>query len=174
MPHTTRYIHLVSTFAAVVALSGCFASGGKSSSSDSGQTTKPAAAPAAPKSTAGMNDRGEVVDPKLVQAGSGQTVKGLNDWEGEITGKPVAGSKFARLQIGMTLAQARDIAGQPTDQGAHVTGKAFIPFFYGSDRYRYEMVYKGHGRLIFAGSAGYDSNAHLIWIIHSANETGYR
>jgi hypothetical protein len=169
MHHLTRYVHLVSTFAAVVVLSGCFASAGKSSG-DSGQAAKPAA----PKSTAGMNERGEVVDPKLVTAGSGQTVKGLNDWEGEITGKPVAGSKFARLQIGMTLAQARDLAGQPTDQGAHVTGKAFIPFFYGSDRYRYEMVYKGHGRLIFAGSAGYDSNAHLIWIIHSANETGYR
>jgi hypothetical protein len=176
VPHPTRYIHLVSTFAVVALLSGCFASGSKSSS-DSGQTSKSdtsASAPAKSKIGPGMNERGEVVDPKLVTAGSGQTVKGLNDWEGEITGKPVAGSKFARLQIGMTLAQARDLAGQPTDQGAHVTGKAFIPFFYGSDRYRYEMVYKGHGRLIFAGSAGYDSNAHLIWIIHSANETGYR
>jgi hypothetical protein len=170
VPHPTRYIHLISSFAAVALLSGCFASGSKSPS-DASQTTKPAAAS---KSTAGMNERGEVVDPKIVEAGSGQKVKGLNDWEGEITGKPVAGSKFARLQIGMSLAQARDLAGQPTDQGAHVTGKAFIPFFYGSDRYRYEMVYKGHGRLIFAGSSGYDSNAHLIWVIHSANETGYR
>ena len=28
--------------------------------------------------------------------------------------------------------------------------------------------------MIFAGAAGFDSNSHLIWIIHSANEQGYR
>ncbi len=60
--------------------------------------------------------------------------------------------------------------GTPTDQGAYVTGKAFIPFFYGSDRY--EVVYKGQGRLIFAGSSGFDSNAHLIWIIHRGISCG--
>ncbi len=32
----------------------------------------------------------------------------------------------------------------------------------------------GLGRLVFAGSSCFDSNAHLIWIIHSANEQGYR
>ena len=40
--------------------------------------------------------------------------------------------------------------------------------------HRYEMAYKGQGRLIFAGSSGFDSNSHLIWIIHAANDTGYR
>jgi hypothetical protein len=74
----------------------------------------------------------------------------------------------------MSAKQAMDIVGQPTDQGAYVTGKAWIPFYFGSDRYRYEMAYKGQGRLIFAGSSGFDSNAHLIWIIHSASDTGYR
>ena len=66
--------------------------------------------------------------------------------------------------------------GEPSDQGAHITGKAFIPFYFGSDRYRYEVVYKGQGRLLFASGAGFgwDANTHLIWIIHSANETGVR
>jgi hypothetical protein len=66
--------------------------------------------------------------------------------------------------------------GQPSDQGAHPTGKAFIPFYFGSDRFRYEVVYKGQGRLLFAGGAGFgwDGNTHLIWIIHSASETGTR
>ena len=32
-----------------------------------------------------MNDKGEVVDSSKVQGGSGQKVKGLNNWEGEIT-----------------------------------------------------------------------------------------
>ena len=75
----------------------------------------------------------------------------------------------------MGMRQATDIAGQPTDQGAYVTGKAWIPFHFGSDRYRHEMVYKGQGRLIFAGgSAGDFANGNLIWIIHNASEGGYR
>jgi hypothetical protein len=102
-------------------------------------------------------------------------VKGLNDWEGDITGKPAAGSKFTRLTIGMGMRQVTDIVGPPTDQGAYITGKAWIPFYFGSDRYRHELVFKGQGRLIFAGgSAGNWSNGNLIWIIHNAAEPGYR
>ena len=121
-----------------------------------------------------MNDRGEVVDVKKVEAGHGQKVKGLGDREGEITGKPAPGSKFSQITIGMSAKQVLDIVGQPTDQGAYVTGKAFIPFYFGADRYRHEMAYRGQGRLIFAGSSGFDTNAHLVWIIHAANDTGYR
>lgn len=157
-------------------LGGCVTMPGSSSSS--GGDAKPAAAapaPAAPKSTAGMNERGEVVDSSKVEAGSGQKVKGLGEWEGEITGKPAPNSKFTRLQIGMSMKQATDIAGQPTDQGAYMTGKAWIPFFFGSDRHRHELVYKGMGRLIFAGPGGMDvTSGNLIWIIHNANEPGYR
>ena len=158
-------------------LAGCVSMpGSKSSDSGTGTTAAaaPAAAPAAPKIGPGMNERGEVVDPKKVEAGYGQKVKGLNDWEGEITGKPAPGSKFGQLQIGMSWGQVQGILGVPSDQGSYITGKAFIPFFFGSDRYRHELVYKGQGRLVFAGSAGFDMNAHLVWIIHSANETGVR
>jgi hypothetical protein len=102
-------------------------------------------------------------------------VKGINGWEGEISGKPAPGSKFTKLQIGMSLKQVTDLIGQPNDQGAYVTGKAWIPFYFGSDRYRHEMVYKGQGRLIFAGgSVGDHSSGHLISIIHNAKESGYR
>ncbi len=160
--------------AAAALLMGCVTMpGSKSADKPADSATTAAAAPAS-KIGPGMNERGEVVDPKKVEAGYGRTVKGLNDYEGEITGKPVPGSKFSQLQIGMPLKQVTDIVGTPSDQGAYVTGKAFIPFFFGSDRYRYEVVYKGQGRLVFAGSSGFDSNAHLIWIIHSANEQGYR
>ncbi len=104
-----------------------------------------------------------------------QTVKGINGWEGEITGKPAPGSKFKKLQIGMSIKQVTDLIGQPTDQGAYVTGKAWIPFYFGSDRYRHEMVYKGQGRLIFAGgSVGDYTSGHLISIIHNAKEGGSR
>jgi hypothetical protein len=122
-----------------------------------------------------MDSQGNVIDSSKVESGSGQKVKGLKDWEGEITGKPAPGSKFTKLQIGMSMKQATDIVGQPTDHGAYMTGKAWIPFYFGSDRHRYEMTFKGQGRLIFAGgSMGDFTGGNLIWIIHSANESGYR
>ena len=182
----------------VVVTTGCVTMPGSSASSDSktvapvatstaaptaAPTAKSTAAPAtkstvaapAVKSTAGMDSQGRVIDSSKVEAGSGQKVKGLKDWEGEITGKPVANSKFSNLQIGMSMKQSTDLAGAPTDQGAYMTGKAWIPFYFGSDRHRYEMTYKGQGRLIFAGgSMGDFSGGNLIWIIHSGNESGNR
>ena len=173
----TRHLLLTTTLAAAWLASGCISTGGtkaESASASAEQAKTTAAAATASKVGPGMNERGEVTDPRKVEAGFGQKVKGLNDWEGEITGKPAPGTKFTRLQIGMSAKQAMDIVGPPTDQGAYITGKAWIPFYFGSDRYRHEMAYKGQGRLIFAGSSGFDSNSHLIWIIHSASDTGYR
>ena len=162
---------------AVVALAtaGCASRGG-SGSQPAAAPAPAAAAPAAPSgSKAGMDARGNVTDSSKVEAGSGRTVKGLNGYEGEITGNPARNSKFTRLQIGMSAKQVTDLAGPPTDQGAYVTGKAFIPFYFGSDRHRFEMTYKGQGRLIFAGGGMGDfSSGNLIWIIHNANESGYR
>ena len=148
--------------AALVMLAGC-ARGSSAGASGA----------AAPKSTAGMNAQGEVVDSKKVESGSGERVKGINNWEGEITGKPAPGSKFTQLKIGMGYREVIDIVGQPSDQGAYVTGKAWIPFYFGSDRYRFELLYKGVGRLIFAGAAG-GGGGNLIWVIHNANEVAYR
>lgn len=110
-----------------------------------------------------------------VKPGAIQQVKGLNGWEGEISGNPAANSKFTKLQIGMGMRQVIDIAGPPTDQGTYVTGKAWIPFYFGSDRHRHEMTYKGQGRLVFAGgSIGNMSSGNLISIIHNPSESGYR
>jgi hypothetical protein len=123
----------------------------------------------------GMDAQGNVVDSSKVEAGSGRTVKGLNDYEGEITGHPAPNSKFTKLQIGMPVRQVTDLAGPPTDQGAYMTGKAWIPFYFGADRHRFEMTYKGQGRLIFAGGGMGDfGSGYLIWIIHNPNEPGYR
>jgi hypothetical protein len=163
---------------AALLLAVTFLAGGCAQTGRSGGDAAPAAAPAPAARSGtppGMNAQGEVVDSKLVGAGSGQRVKGIGNWEGEITGKPARGSNFTKLQIGMSMKQVADIIGQPTDRGAYVTGKAWIPFYFGSDRHRYEFVYKNQGRLIFAGgSLGDLSGGNLIWIIHNANEPGYR
>jgi hypothetical protein len=163
-----------------IVFSGCAQMRGQSSAPAASSGTPapasaPAAAPAGPKIGPGMNANGEVVDAKKVEAGFGQKIKGMGDWEGEITGKPAPNAAFTKLQIGMSMKQVVDLVGQPTDQGAYVTGKAWIPFYFGSDRHRFEMVYKGQGRLIFAGgSLGNFTGGNLIWIIHSATEGGYR
>jgi hypothetical protein len=135
----------------------------------------PAAAAAGPKQGPGMNAQGEVVNARLVESGFGQMVKGLNDWEGEVTGRPTVGSPFSQLKVGMTSAQVLAMLGHPDDQGAYGT-KAQIPYYFGVDRFRYQVVYKGQGRLLFAGHAGFawDSKTRVIWIIHSASETGVR
>jgi hypothetical protein len=122
-----------------------------------------------------MNAKGEVIDSSLVESGYGSKVKGLKDWDGEITGKAAPNSKFKKLQIGMSMKQVTDLIGEPTDQGASVTGKAFIPFYFGSGTVRYEAAYKGQGRLIFSGGGMSNAGgANLVWIINNANDSGYR
>lgn len=115
-----------------------------------------------------------VTDSAQAQSGQGTQVKGERDWQGEISGVPGAGTTFTRLRIGMSRQQAMDLAGAPTDQGAYVTGKAFIPFYFGSDKSRWEMSYKGKGRLIFSQNAGFGSDYYLTWIIHNDRDSGYR
>jgi hypothetical protein len=160
----------------VLGVSFAVASGaqtGGTSSANPDSAKEPVAAEG--KAPPGMNSSGEVIDASKVERGYGQKVTGINDYEGEITGIPAPNSKFTQLQIGMGMKQVTDIAGQPTDQGAYITGKAFIPFYFGSDRHRFELVYKGEGRLIFAGgSIGNLTGGNLIWIIHCATEPGYR
>lgn len=69
--------------------------------------------------------------------------------EGVIVGKPAAGSKFAKLKIGMTSAQVTKQIGQPTKQWTHPTGKAAIPFYFGADRWALQYSYKSEGVLTF-------------------------
>ena len=165
---------------------------GKEKKSGKGKATAPAdcvpaaapaaaaresAPPPAAAATAGGYDLSKnrpVTDSTKVEAGQGTLVKGINDWQGEVSGVPAANSRFTRLRIGMPQQQVVDLVGQPTDQGAYVTGKAFIPFYFGSDKTRWEMVYKGQGRLIFSNQSGFGTGYYLTWIIHNANEGGYR
>jgi hypothetical protein len=164
---TNRIAPVAALMAALALLAGCETMKNVTGSGSSPAPTPAPAAAAAPTPAPAPAAK--------ATTGDTQHVKGINDWEGDITGKPAANSKFTKLQIGMGMRQVTDLVGQPTDQGAYITGKAFIPFFFGSDRYRHEMVYKGQGRLIFAGgSAGDFTSGNLIGIIHNANEGGYR
>jgi hypothetical protein len=64
---------------------------------------------------------------------------------------PPSSSPLAKVQQGMTEPQVAAILGVPDDSKAYITGKAFIPFYYGPDQSRFACYYKGKGRVIFAG-----------------------
>lgn len=99
--------------------------------------TAPAAAPAEAKP-------GEASKPRVVKSRDGT-------FDGEVYGNIPANSKWAKLQIGMHQSEVDRILGAPNDVRSYVTGKAFIPFYFGSDRHRYEGVYFGQGSVSYTG-----------------------
>src|SRR5437867_4080019 len=85
---------------------------------------------------------------------------------------PPAGSPLAKVQPGMTPREVEGILGPPNDENAYMTGKAFIPFFYGGDRWRRAYFYKGLGRVVFAGGGGFSQNAHVQRVEYDPTEDG--
>jgi len=90
------------------------------------------------------------------------------------TGKPRRGSKFAKLRVGMSRQEVMRIIGPPTSQDTHVTGKQFIPFYFGGDMYRSDWYYRGEGELTFSQVAYESPNQDLIYIRVDRKSTGYR
>jgi len=60
-------------------------------------------------------------------------------------------SKFSRLKKGMTRSQVTRRIGYPSDRSSFMTGKGFIPFYYGPDRRRTVYYYRHQGELQFNG-----------------------
>ena len=94
-------------------------------------------------------------------------------FDGEIIGTPAPESKFAKVRIGMGLRQVEDLIGRSDDEDSHITGKQFIPFFFGGDTHRLEAFYKTEGVLTFSpGHFGGTPNV-LIRIHVDPNASGY-
>lgn len=74
-------------------------------------------------------------------------------FDGEIYGTIPASSKWSKLQIGMHQSEVERIIGVSRNVRAYVTGKAFIPFYFGSDSHRYEVVYPGQGSVAYTGGS---------------------
>ena len=70
------------------------------------------------------------------------------------------------------LKEVRDILGPPTSENEYVTGKAFVPFYYGPDRTRRGYFYKGMGRVVFAGGSGFNRTGKVSRVEYDPNETG--
>lgn len=83
-------------------------------------------------------------------------------------------SPFAKVKVGMGMAEVYSLIGQPTDTTAHITGKAFIPYYYGGDTHRVEALYKGLGRIVFAPPHAFTSDLRVVEINYDPTERGYQ
>ena len=67
-------------------------------------------------------------------------------------GTPAANSKFAKLQIGMSTGETQELLGRAPDRShSYESGKRWIPFYFGNDARRMQVLYRGEGCLIFTG-----------------------
>jgi hypothetical protein len=93
--------------------------------------------------------------------------------EQQIIGQIPPGSAFSKLRIGMSLQQTHDLIGQPTDSYNHMTGKMFIPFYFGRDAMRLEELYKGQGRITYTGVGAGGATFNIYQITYDSSEDGY-
>ena len=77
-------------------------------------------------------------------------------------------SLFSKVKKGMGRRQVVDLIGEGTDSSRFMTGKAFIPFNYGSDKARTVYYYKNEGELQF------NMRNRLVEIHYDPSEDGYR
>ncbi len=112
--------------------------------------------------------------------GCGTTDSGTSDQAAAKTAEPAQAavpippdSPFAKVKTGMSISEVYALIGQPTDTSHHITGKAFIPYYYGGDTHRMEAIYKGQGRIVFAPRNAFTSDMEVIEINYDPKEPGY-
>ena len=122
-----------------------------------------ATAPAAEAATAKSGKASETGKPRMMKSRDGT-------FEGEVYGNIPTGSKWSRLIIGMDQAEVeRILGGTSHDVRVMPTGKAFIPFYYGTDRHRYEVVYRGQGSVSYTGGSWGGGRGVLMMINYDPN-----
>jgi hypothetical protein len=85
---------------------------------------------------------------------------------------PPAGSKLAGIREGMTPEQVQKLAGTPGSIKPYITGKAFIPWYFGPDRTRTAYYYKGQGRVILSGDGGFGTDSHVLRVEYDPTDPG--
>nr|MBL8411361.1 hypothetical protein [Dechloromonas sp.] len=109
------------------------------------KAAEPAAAPASTAVITGST-AGKACNPCVVKSRDGT-------FDGEVYGTIPPGSKWAQLRIGMEQPEVERLLGVSHQVHAYPTGKAYIPFYYGTDRYRYEVSYPGYGSVSYTGGS---------------------
>jgi hypothetical protein len=99
--------------------------------------------------------------------GSGVTLAAAAE-NAETTVQVQPNSKFAKIALDMGYKQVTDLIGQPNDMSVRRTGKAWIPFYHGTDAARNIAYYKNEGRLEF------NMKNRLVAIVPDPSEDGYQ
>jgi hypothetical protein len=106
------------------------------------QNTTPDSAPAAAAAPAQAPASSPFGPTRVVKSRDGK-------FDGEIVGTPARNGKFAKLQIGMQMEEVTALIGGPDNMIRHETGKRWIPFYFGSDAQRLQVLYRGEGCLTY-------------------------
>ena len=155
----------------------------KAKAAKKGETAPVDCEPAKPKATASTTKAAEPAPAaapapapakeaaKPAEAGKPRMMKSRDGtFEGEVYGNIPAGSKWSRLIIGMEQPEVeRILGGTSNDVRVMPTGKAFIPFYYGTDRHRYEVVYRGQGSVSYTGGSWGGGRGVLMMINYDPN-----
>jgi len=83
---------------------------------------------------------------------------------------PPASSRLSKVKLGMNGSEVRKVLGDPDNAHAYITGKSWIPFYYGTDTSRTDWMYKGMGRVVFSRNQ-YSGTLKVIRIDYNPNET---
>ena len=115
--------------------------------------------------------------PAAAPATASQPAKSRDgSFSGEILGTPVPNSKFAKLRIGMHMNEVQNVFNRAPDRlHSYESGKRWIPFYFGNDARRMQVLYRGEGCLIFTGGNVWGgASGDLISIHHDASGACYQ
>ena len=85
---------------------------------------------------------------------------------------PPAGHKMAKVEAGMNDGDVRRIMGEPQTRKVYMTGKAWMPWYWGSDTHRTEFKYKGSGRVVF-NTNRWSGALKVVRVDYDRKEDGY-
>ena len=78
-------------------------------------------------------------------------------------------SPLAKIELGMNDTQVRNAIGNPDNSKSYMTGKAWIPFYFGPDTTRSDWMYTGVGRVVFSRNQ-YSGGLKVIKLLHNPSE----
>lgn len=84
---------------------------------------------------------------------------------------PPPDSPLAKASLGMPAEEVRRLVGEPTSTQTYMTGKAFMPWYFGSDTHRTDYKYKGMGRVVF-GHNRWSGSTKVIRVDYDPTEDG--
>jgi len=88
--------------------------------------------------------------------------------------KPVmsvpAGSKLAKIDVGMSEQQVRKAIGEPDDIRIYPTGKNWIPFYFGGDTMRADWSYSKVGKVVLSNPSRWSRTMKVVELRPNTDE----